>query len=239
MQKIIITIITYLLLLSNIKAQIPSSTRVSQAIKETKTDLENLAKTKALNLGSDVFIRIIKDENLLEVWLKNNDKFKLLKKYEICDYSGGLGNKKKQGDGKSPEGFYYVKPNQLNPWSSFHLAFNIGYPNQYDRVHNYTGNYLMVHGSCCSIGCYAMTDENIKEIYTIIYTSFKAGQKFFRIHIFPFRMNDTNMRKYTTVDYKEYYEFWKNLKQGYKIFEDTKIPPNINVRNKRYVFNNL
>ena len=239
MKKIILTTIISTIIAFNLVAQIPSSTRVTQAIKETKTDLENLAKTKGLNLGSDVFIRIIKDEDLLEVWLKANDKFKLLKKYEICDYSGGLGNKKKQGDNKSPEGFYYVKPNQLNPWSSYLLAFNIGYPNKYDRAHKYTGTYLMVHGNCCSIGCYAMTDENIKEIYTIIYTSFKAGQKFFRIHIFPFRMSDTNMKKYTTIDYKEYYEFWKNLKQGYQIFEDSKIPPNVNVNNKKYTFNNL
>ena len=159
----------------------------------------------------------------------------MLKTYEICSFSGGLGPKKKQGDGKSPEGFYFVKPNQLNPWSNFHLAFNIGYPNSYDRAHGYTGNYLMVHGSCCSIGCYAMTNTYIDEIYTIIYSAFEGGQKFFRIHIFPFRMTAENMKKYQQ-GYLEYYSFWKNLKQGFDIFEDTQLPPNVELSNKKYSF---
>ena len=219
------------------QAQIPTSVRVKNAIKEKKEYLTKLAEQKDLKLGNDVFIRIIKDEYLLEVWLKKDEKFKLLKSYKICSYSGGLGNKKKQGDGKSPEGFYFVKPYQLNAWSNYYLAFNIGYPNKYDKIHNYTGNYLMVHGNCCSIGCYAMTDDYIKEIYTVIYEAFKAGQPFFRIHIFPYRMTETNLKKYNTADYKEYYNFWENLKEGYNIFENSKIPPDVNVVNGKYSFN--
>lgn len=234
-KNFIVFIFVFFLSIVSSVAQIPSSIRVKQAIKDTKVDLERLAKSKGLSLGSDVFIRIIKDEDLLELWLKKDNKFVLFKTYEICSYSGGLGPKMKQGDGKSPEGFYFVKPNQLNPWSNFHLAFNIGYPNSYDRAHGYTGNYLMVHGNCCSIGCYAMTNAYIDEIYTIIYSAFEGGQKFFRIHIFPFRMTDKNIQKHKE-DYTEYYSFWKNLKQGYDIFELTKLPPNIGLTNKKYSF---
>ena len=119
---------------------IPSSLRSKKVIKEQTPKLKKALAEKNMQLGAPIFMRIIKSTNVLELWVQKDHQFKLYKSYPICYFSGGLGPKKKEGDQKSPEGFYYVKPSQLNPNSSFHLSFNIGYPNVYDRAHHYTGS---------------------------------------------------------------------------------------------------
>ena len=153
-------------------------------------------------IGDAVFVRIFKQEAELEVWMKSgasgNDQFSLVQTYPICAYSGDLGPKLREGDRQSPEGFYYVKKRQLNPNSNFHLAFNIGYPNRYDRAHKRTGSFIMVHGSCASVGCYAMTDNKIEEIYELVEEALTQGQSFVRVHIFPFRMSDEAMIEHQT-----------------------------------------
>ena len=83
----------------------------------------------------------------------------------ICNWSGELGPKVKQGDRQAPEGFYTITREQMNPNSKYHLAMNLGYPNAYDRSHRRTGEFLMIHGKCKSAGCYAMTDALMEEIY--------------------------------------------------------------------------
>lgn len=220
--------------LPTFSVKIPTSPRSEEVVKQLTPTLTSNFEQKGLSLGSPVYLRIFKAEKELEVWVKYSDQFKLYKTYRVCYFSGGLGSKKREGDGKSPEGFYYVKPGQLNPWSTFHLSFNIGYPNRYDRSLGYTGGLIMVHGNCVSIGCYAMTDRQIKEIYTIIHKAFEGGQPYFRIHIFPFKMTDLNMKKYRDMDWQK---FWENLKEGYDWFEKHKSPPNVTVRNKKYIFN--
>jgi murein L,D-transpeptidase YafK len=192
---------------------------------------------KDLEFGAPIFIRIFKKERLLEVWLKKDISFNLFKAYPICTYgSGGLGPKIRQGDGKAPEGFYFVTPSRLNPVSNFHLSFNLGYPNSYDIHHGRTGSALMVHGNCVSIGCYAMTDSGIEEIFTLADAAFRKGQSFFRVHIFPYKMTTENMEKYKE---NAWYGFWSNLKDGYDFFENNnRIPPNVEVRNGKYVFEN-
>ncbi|MCL4170236.1 UNVERIFIED_CONTAM: hypothetical protein GTU68_032858, partial [Idotea baltica] len=151
----------------------------------------------------------------------------------ICRFSGDLGPKLKQGDFQSPEGFYFVRPNQLNPYSKFHLSFNLGYPNAYDRAHSRTGSALMIHGNCVSIGCYALTDPVIEVVYTLIDAAFRQGQPFFRVHIFPFKMNEINLESHKTSSWAK---FWLNLKTGYDHFEQTGRPPNVTVRNGKYIF---
>lgn len=189
---------------------------------------------KDLEFGAPIFIRIFKKEMLFEVWLKKDTNFELFKTYPICTYGlGGLGPKIRKGDGKAPEGFYFVTPSRLNPVSNFHLSFNLGYPNNYDRHYGRTGSALMVHGSCVSIGCYAMTDSIIEEIFTLADAAFRNGQSFFRVHIFPFKMTNENM---ISCKVSEWYEFWSNLKEGYDFFESNKLPPNVEVRNGKYVF---
>ena len=216
------------------KRNIPSSRRSRNAIIRVQPNLKYEFEEKGLKYGSPIFIRIFKESMELEVWVKKEDKFTLFKTYEICTYgSGGLGPKTKEGDGQAPEGFYFVTPQRLNPASNFHLSFNIGYPNKYDRIHKRTGGNIMVHGNCVSIGCFAMTNSGIEEIYAIADVSFRAGQEFFRIHIFPFKMTEENMEKHNQ---SKYIEFWKNLKEGYDFFEENKIPPDVNIRNKKYIF---
>ncbi|WP_210418725.1 L,D-transpeptidase family protein [Aliikangiella coralliicola] len=216
--------------------KIPTSARSKLAIQKHAPILSVKMEAMGLTLGNPIFIRVFKKPGTLELWVQGDDgRFKLFRQYPICTFSGELGPKLQEGDRQSPEGFYYVTPQRMNPSSRFHLSFNLGYPNQYDRAHNRTGSFLMVHGDCVSIGCYAMTDKYIEEIYTIADAAFKKGSPFFRVHAFPFPLDEN-----TLVQYKNnpWYDFWKNLQQGYQWFEKNKRPPDVNVENKRYTFSN-
>jgi murein L,D-transpeptidase YafK len=234
---IIICFFLFALILTNkTYSQISSSPLSKRVAKKLHPVLTKELEEKGLKFGSPVFIRIFKFSYELEVWVKDNQKYKLFKSYDICYFSGKLGPKLKRGDLQSPEGFYFVKPNKLNPYSQFHLSFDISYPNTYDKAHRRTGGLIMIHGDCVSIGCYAMTDKYIEEIYTLAQAALKNGQPFFRVHIFPFRMTEQNMLKYKA---SKWIDFWKNLKQGYDYFEKKKIPPNVTVKNRKYVFEEL
>jgi murein L,D-transpeptidase YafK len=200
---------------------------VSASIKRQMTDL-NMSAT------SPIMIRIFKEESELEVWKQSRTgKFTLLEEFEICKWSGKLGPKFKEGDRQAPEGFYEITPALMNPNSSYHLAFNLGYPNKYDRAHGRTGSHLMVHGACSSRGCYAMTDEQVQDIYALARDSFKGGQRAFQVQAFPFRMTPENMARHRSSPHLDY---WKMLKTGYDHFEVTKAPPKISVCEKKYVF---
>ena len=187
-------------------------------------------------LGQAAFVRIFKQESRLELWMREAGKsdFSIFRTYEICKFSGLLGPKLAEGDKQSPEGFYQVARSQLNPSSQRHLSFNIGFPNVYDRAQNRTGTYLMVHGGCSSIGCYAMTDEGVDEIYAIVEAALDSGQGEVPVHIFPFKMVEKNLAKYSD---HEWADFWQNLKQGYDLFEQYKVPPKAGVCGTKYVFN--
>ncbi|MGC6426191.1 MAG: L,D-transpeptidase family protein [Akkermansiaceae bacterium] len=209
--------------------------RVKAAAQRNAAPLKQALTEKKSHLGAPVFIRAFKEERELEVWVQEDDQktFTLLRTYPIAAASGNLGPKLAEGDRQVPEGFYHVPPRMMNPRSRFHLAFNIGYPNEFDRSHNRTGSFIMVHGSDVSIGCLAMTDEKIEEIYTLCDRAHKNGQKFFRVHIFPFRMSEEKMTAHAE---SEWLDFWKNLREGYLHFEEKKIPPNVTVKGKRYLF---
>ena len=106
----------------------------------------------------------------------------------------------------------------MNPNSNYYLAINTGFPNAYDRANGRTGAFLMIHGDCSSAGCYAMTDEQVAEIYALARESFFGGQKSFQIQAYPFRMTPLNMAKHRN---SPHLAFWKMLKQGYDHFEVT------------------
>lgn len=214
-------------------SEIPTSERSRKAITHTTPALVTALGQKSLTLGNHIFIRIFKQSSELEVWLQQGETYTLFKTYEICTYSGNLGPKTRSGDRQAPEGFYFVTPTQLNPWSQYHLSFNLGYPNAYDRAHAYTGSALMIHGRCVSIGCYAMTDAYINEIYTLAHAAFENGQPFFRVHIFPFRMDANRLERFKR---NRWYSFWRNLKEGYDYFLQHGQPPNVTVVNRRYHF---
>lgn len=216
------------------------SDRSKLAIERQTPKIATTLKTQKQKAGSPVFIRIIKSvdgslsDGYLELFLGDvTGAFQKYKTWPICTYSGALGPKLKEGDRQSPEGFYFVRPGQMNPNSNYHLSFNLGYPNAYDRAHGRTGSFLMVHGNCVSIGCYAMTDPVIEEIYTIMTAAFDKGQPFVRVHIFPFEMTADNL---ATVASDPNIEFWTNLKDGWDFFENQNRPPNVTVQNKSYIF---
>jgi murein L,D-transpeptidase YafK len=196
-----------------------------------KDTLEERLAALSVKIGNPIFIRLFKEEAMLEVWIKTGTEYTHLKDYIICASSGHLGPKLKEGDKQSPEGFYKVQKHQLNPHSKFHLSFNLGYPNRYDRAYGRTGSFLMVHGNCVSVGCYAMTDEKIEEIYALVKSALKHGQNYVDVHAFPFRMTEENMNLY---EGNRWYDFWMNLKEGYDYFESEKLPPKIKVEAKRY-----
>jgi murein L,D-transpeptidase YafK len=215
------------------KQEVPSSQRSRKATARVAPALIRDLGRNGLALGSPIFIRLFKAERELEVWVKEGAAFKLFRTYSIVAMSGRLGPKLREGDRQAPEGFYFVTPARMNPNSRFHLSFNLGYPNTYDRAHKRTGSALMVHGNRVSIGCFAMTDTKIEEIYCLADAALRNGQKFFRVHCFPFRMAKENMTKQRK---SKWISFWENLKVGHDSFELTKQPPNVVVRNKKYVF---
>lgn len=213
----------------------PGAPRAAAAAANVRPALQRDLTAAGLVFGDPVFIRAFKDENVLELFVRNraSGKFDRFRTYPIAAASGALGPKLAEGDGQVPEGFYAVPPAAMKPDSQFHLAFNIGFPNEYDRARQRTGSVIMVHGNCVSIGCLAMTDEKIEEIYTLCAAAHQGGQAYFRVHIFPFRMTDERMQK-AAADANG--KFWENLKEGYERFEETHIPPEVSVRDGCYQF---
>jgi len=209
----------------------PTSKRLEEVIAKQHPILEKKLSDAHLTYGAPVFIRIIKSSYTLELWIKSESTYVLFKNYSICNYSGVLGPKQKMGDKQSPEGFYGTTPRLMNPDSKYYLSFDIGYPNAYDRFHACSGSSIAIHGMCGSIGCFAMTNPCIEEIYTLVDAAMKNGQKFVPIHIFPFPLTELNVQ-----DLKEsaWHSFWEELKPGYNYFEKNHTPPEITVINGRY-----
>jgi murein L,D-transpeptidase YafK len=189
---------------------------------------------KNMDLQSPILVRLFKQEAELEVWKQDRTgRFELLKTYPICRWSGDLGPKVREGDRQAPEGFYAISPTQMNPTSAYYLSFNTGYPNAYDRSLGHTGSELMVHGDCSSRGCYAMTDEQISEIYALGRESFFGGQKSFQFQAYPFRMTPINLARHRNSPHMA---FWKMIKEGNDAFEVTRQEPKVDFCEKKYVF---
>ena len=191
---------------------------------------------KQLKLGQPAFIRIFKETSELELWLRDDAKaWKRFRTYPIACFSGLLGPKQREGDMQAPEGFYAVTKRLLNPASSYHLAFNIGYPNAYDLHHLRTGNLIMIHGDQVSIGCFAMTDPIIEEIYAITAAALEKGQTEVSVHSFPFRMTEARMQQ-ARAGGSPWLAFWENLREGHDLFETSGKPPAVVLEQDRYSF---
>jgi murein L,D-transpeptidase YafK len=189
---------------------------------------------KDMDLQSPILVRLFKQEAELEVWKQDRSgRFALLKTYPICRWSGDLGPKIREGDRQAPEGFYAITPGQMNPKSAYYLSFNTGFPNAFDKALGRTGSELMVHGDCSSRGCYAMTDEQIAEIYSMGRESFFGGQRAFQFQAYPFRMTPVNMARHRN---NPNMPFWKMIKQGNDHFEVTRQEPKVDFCEKKYVF---
>ena len=209
----------------------PSTRSLKPISDKTLAEIEQKNMTKE----SPILVRIFKQEAELEIWKQDRSgQYALLKSYPICRWSGDLGPKVKEGDRQAPEGFYTITPAQMNPNSQYFLAINTGFPNTYDKANGRTGDFLMIHGDCSSRGCYAMTDEQITEIYSLGRESFFGGQRAFQVQAFPFRMTPANMAKHRN---NPNMPFWKMIKEGYDHFEVTHQEPKVDVCERRYVFN--
>ncbi|MBB5047626.1 murein L,D-transpeptidase YafK [Rhodopseudomonas rhenobacensis] len=191
-------------------------------------------QAKDMDLQAPMLVRLFKQEAELEVWKQTRSgQFALLKTYPICRWSGDLGPKVREGDRQAPEGFYNITPAQMNPQSAYYLSFNTGYPNAFDKALGRTGSQLMVHGDCSSRGCYAMTDEQIAEIYSLGRESFFGGQRAFQLQAYPFKMTPVNMAKHRD---NPNMPFWKMIKEGYDHFEVTRQEPKVEFCEAKYVF---
>ncbi|MBB3772264.1 murein L,D-transpeptidase YafK [Angulomicrobium tetraedrale] len=211
------------------------SPMMSKAMKTLSPQTVALLQEKGMSTDSPLVVRIFKEESELEVWKQTtNGDYALLKTYPICRWSGELGPKKTEGDRQAPEGFYTITPGQMNPNSSYYLSFDLGFPNPYDKALGRYGSNLMVHGDCSSRGCYAMTDEQVQEIFALGRESFRGGQRSFQVQAYPFRMTPENMVRHRN---NPNLAFWKMLKEGSDTFDLTKAPPKVDYCSKRYVFN--
>jgi murein L,D-transpeptidase YafK len=194
--------------------------------------LDERLAAKGVSLGVPIYLRIFKLDSELELWVEKDGRFVRFATYPICLWSGRLGPKLKEGDKQAPEGFYTVASEQLNPDSRMYRSFNLGFPNAYDQAHGRTGSFLMVHGGCASVGCYAVTDPVIGELWQFVTAALEHGQGRIPVHVFPFRMTERNLAGRRG----KWESFWAELKKGYDMFESARVPPVVSVCNGRYVF---
>lgn len=189
-------------------------------------------KAQGLQLGAPVFLRIFKLESQLEIWMEKAGRYQLFATYPICLWSGRLGPKLAEGDRQAPEGFYAVTKEDLNPNSRWHRSFSLGFPNEFDRAQSRTGSFIMVHGGCQSIGCFAMTNDVVDEIWRLVTAALDQGQPAFNVQVFPFRMTENNLAARASDPWSG---FWGDLKKGYDSFERTHVPPVVSVCDGHYV----
>jgi len=198
----------------------------------TPADRDRRLREKGLEEGAPVFIRVFKAEAELEVWLHKGDKYEHFATYPICYFSGRLGPKLREGDRQAPEGFYSVSAAQLYRKGRWPRSFDIGFPNALDKANKRTGSAILVHGGCSSIGCFAMTNALMDEIFSFAEKAIDNGQDLIPIHVFPFRMTDENMAVQSRHPWSF---FWDNLKQAYDVFEREQRPPQVAVCGARYL----
>lgn len=210
-----------------------NSEPVAKELKALPQSILNKIAKENILVNAPIYMRAFKEEGIVEVWLQaQNGQFKLIKSYPICQWSGKLGPKYQEGDHQTPEGFYTITPGQMHPKSNYHLAFNLGFPNEFDKANGRKGSFLMVHGFCKSVGCYAMTNDGIEEIFGFARDAFQGGQQSFSFDAYPFKMTAKNMSRYAM---DENIAFWTELKKGYDVFQITHRPARVETCQKKYV----
>jgi murein L,D-transpeptidase YafK len=221
--------------------------RPSQAMLRQEDTLARQFQEKGLDWPAKyVYFRSFKYDGQLEVWVKNerNQPFQLFKTYKVCALAGTLGPKRMEGDYQVPEGFYYI--NEFNPRSTYHLSLGINYPNVSDRLLSdmeKPGGDIYIHGSCVTVGCIPVRDEQIEELYIIAAHAKNNGQDFIPVHIFPIRYDNKRSADYLTQLTKtdpSLKQFASNLESVYEHFEATRQLPVIMVgTNGEYKYSGL
>jgi murein L,D-transpeptidase YafK len=201
--------------------------RVQVARKERATDVAALLQKVGLSAPVDeVYLRAFKQERELELWAGNRGQpLKLVKTYPFCAASGELGPKRIEGDLQVPEGLYEVA--QFNPTSNFHLSLKVSYPNASDRVRSDAkrpGGLIYLHGNCASIGCIAIEDGPIEEVYLL---ALDARVRRIPFHIFPARLSKAKLADLSKDNPNA--NFWRELEPAFAQFEATKRPPRFRI----------
>lgn len=208
--------------------------RVKAARKNAQKKVEQaFAKAGLAYPPGHVFIRVIKDEDVVELWGANDAKtpMVLVQSFDVCARSGTLGPKRQQGDLQVPEGFYELS--RFNPWSAYHLSLGVSYPNRSDRKKGKRplGGDILIHGDCVTIGCIPIEDGPIEELYVALLDARLNGQRKIPLHIFPARLDDKGLK--SLIERVEADDsrvpFWKNLQPGYALFDTQKVVPKIKV----------
>lgn len=216
-----------------------STLRIANVFNTKEQQLQKEFESRGLEWPARyVYIRSFKYDAQLEIWVKNNykDKYKLFKTYKVCMQSGTMGPKRLQGDYQVPEGFYYI--NEFNPRSAYHLSLGLNYPNASDRILSDSlrpGNAIYIHGSCVSVGCIPVTNDEIEELYILGSYARAAGEDFIPVHVFPFRYTNKKAMEYFKVaakDNDKLQKFEMQLKVAFDKFEDSHQIPLIMVDKK-------
>jgi murein L,D-transpeptidase YafK len=207
--------------------------RVQQARVDARFNLKR--RFHDLGLGypaAELFLRAFKHERVLELWVRpvGESSFALLKEYPICALSGKLGPKKYRGDAQVPEGFYEI--DLLNPQSDYYLSLHVSYPNRSDRARATRadlGGDIYIHGGCESVGCLAVTDAAVKELYWMSVEAHAVGQTRIPIHIFPSRLGQQDIGRLGEAfpDRPDLMRFWASLQPAYDYFERTHRLPEV------------
>mgnify|MGYP001039845792 CR=1 FL=1 len=218
-------------ILNDFKAEQLRYKRVREAYAEKETAVKAVLEKHNIEQGKlTVYIRAFKEEGLLELWGKNNsDKtYQLLETIAICESSGQLGPKRKQGDRQVPEGFYHI--DRFNPASNFYLSLGINYPNKSDRIlgnKQSLGGDIFIHGNCVTIGCIPITNTHIQTVYLYCVEAKNNGQQNIPVTIFPFVPSQENMKKHGTAEYQEFMPLWSSLMEAHTYFMKHKSLPSI------------
>ncbi len=128
-------------------------------------------KAKVAYPPREVALIAYKQEKKLELWARDNGEFRLIRDYFILAASSVLGPKLRQGDLQVPEGIYHIT--DLNPNSHYHLSMKLNYPNEFDLIHaeldgrTDLGSDIFIHGKDASIGCLAIGDTAIRELFVL------------------------------------------------------------------------
>ena len=195
--------------------------------------LEDRLREKGVTLSAPIMIRVLKSESELEIWKEKDGAFILFASYPICHWSGSVGPKMRDGDKQAPEGYYTVTRNQTRHVGRWPKSLNIGFPNILDQSQARTGDNILIHGGCSSVGCFAMTNPVMDEIHNLTTAAIDGGQEYVPVHVFPFRMTDENMKEHAGSPWME---FWSNMKEGWDSFEQWSMPPVVGVCDGRYSF---
>lgn len=213
--------------------------RFYAAIKQKEDSLKKQFKDAGLQWpAKQIYIRSFKFDSQLEVWARNSSKesFKLFKTYKVCAMAGTFGPKRMEGDYQVPEGFYYI--NEFNPKSAYHLSLGINYPNVSDNILSDSqkpGNEIYIHGSCITVGCIPIQNNQIEELYILSAYARNQGQDFIPVHIFPYKFNNQKSKEAfekSTKDNDDIQVFANQLKRIYDFFEDRKKLPIISINKK-------